>query len=81
MTCKDCINYNEDFKLYPPYVIYDRVSGGIIDIAITADYGCDITMTCKDCIHLQQNTCEHYHIEVDADAYRICADMVSKDDE
>lgn len=36
-------------------------------------------MTCKDCIHLQQNTCEHYNIEVDADAYRICAEMVSKD--
>jgi len=36
-------------------------------------------MTCKDCIHLQQNTCDHYGIEVDADAYRICADMVSKD--
>ena len=36
-------------------------------------------MTCKDCIHLQQNTCDHYNIEVDADAYRICADMVSKD--
>lgn len=36
-------------------------------------------MTCKDCIHLQQNTCDHYHIEVDTNAYRICADMVSKD--
>ena len=40
-------------------------------------------MTCQDCIHLKQNTCEHYHIEVDADAdaYRICAEMVRKDDE
>lgn len=36
-------------------------------------------MTCKDCIHLKQNTCDYYGIEVDADAYRICADMVSKD--
>lgn len=36
-------------------------------------------MTCKDCIHLKQNTCDHYNIEVDADAYRICAEMVSKD--
>lgn len=38
-------------------------------------------MTCKDCIYLKQNTCDHYGIEVDANAYRICADMVSKDDE
>lgn len=28
---------NEDFKPYPPYVIHDRASGGVIDIAITAD--------------------------------------------
>lgn len=52
-------------------------------------------MTCKDCIHYHSigtlcdkyiypeernnNVCDHYNIEVDADAYRICAEMVSKD--
>ena len=37
MTCKDCISYNENYKLYPPYAKCDKTSGEIFNYVVTAD--------------------------------------------